>query len=67
MSKQMFTSDFSLGEQVKIDRDPSIVGTIIGVMFRHGNGGPVCNLEIAYTSNGELEEHWIESWRVVGA
>lgn len=58
---QKFASPFSIGEQVIIDGDPSLVGVVCAVMFRPTDN---LELEIGYVHNGDAKKAWIESSRL---
>lgn len=55
-----FESKFSFGDSVNIDRDLSIVATVVGFMFTTLG----CSCELAWFANGEQKTAWVLEWRL---
>ena len=60
MAVTTFESRFFISQQVTIDDDTSVVGTVTGMCFKSHIG----LVQVSWIHNGQLQEPYIEEWRL---
>jgi hypothetical protein len=59
MSKSIVEFTFSIGDQVYIDRDPTLVANVTGLQVN-----PDSMFQLAWMFNGDPKSAWFEEWRL---
>jgi hypothetical protein len=52
---------FDFGEAVYIDNDTELVGRVLAVMVKGGEG---CLIQVGWIHNGDSKSDWFHSWRL---
>ena len=58
MREHTYTSEFKLGDQVKIDGG-AVAGTVVAIAFYSHDH----QVQVSWWNNGALVESWLSSWR----